>query len=108
MRAGKTKDAQEVLISLFTAGYAATDIIQTLFRVTKAYDMPETQKLEYIREIGFTHLHISEGLNTQLQLLGCIARMCNMVHTGKFVAVPVPTTTTNNSSTSSSAPMVMA
>ncbi len=43
--------------------------------------------MEYIREIGFTHLRISEGLNTQLQLLGCIARLANMVHNGTFQPV---------------------
>lgn len=41
--------------------------------------MPEPQKLAFIREIGFTHMRISEGLNTQLQLLGCAARLCNLV-----------------------------
>ncbi len=44
--------------------------------MAKAYDMPEPQKLDYIREIGFTHMRIAEGLNTQLQLLGCVARLC--------------------------------
>lgn len=79
------------MVSLFAAGYAATDIIQTIFRVTKSNDMPEPQKLDYIREIGFTHMRISEGLNTQLQLIGCIARMCNMVHNGTYSAVvPAP------------------
>jgi replication factor C subunit 2/4 len=37
--------------------------------------MPEPEKLEFLREIGFSHMRISEGLNTQLQLLGCIARL---------------------------------
>lgn len=46
--------------------------------MTKAYDMPEPKKLAFIREIGFTHMRISEGLNTQLQLLGCAARLCNL------------------------------
>ena len=85
------KDAQDVIMSMWGSGYAATDIIQTLFKVpsniiyslifslqkvTKAYDMPEPLKLEFIREIGFTHMRIAEGLNTQLQLLGCVARLC--------------------------------
>ena len=61
-------------------GYAATDIIQTLFRVTRTLDMPEPLKLEFIREIGFTHMRISEGLNTQLQLMGCVARLCAIHH----------------------------
>jgi replication factor C subunit 2/4 len=40
--------------------------------------MPEPEKLEFIREIGFTHMRIAEGLNTQLQLLGCISRLSNL------------------------------
>ena len=43
-------------------------------------DMPEPLKLEFIREIGFTHMRISEGLNTQLQLMGCVARLCAIQH----------------------------
>ena len=65
---------------LLLIGYAATDIIQTLFRVTRTMDMPEPLKLEFIREIGFTHMRISEGLNTQLQLMGCVARLCAIQH----------------------------
>jgi replication factor C subunit 2/4 len=43
-------------------------------------DMPETQKLDFIREIGFTHMRIAQGLNTQLQLMGCVARL-SLLHT---------------------------
>ena len=71
--------AMEVIIGLFKTGYAATDIIQTLFKVTKSSaSMTEPLKLELIREIGFTHMRISEGLCSQLQLLGCIGRMCKI------------------------------
>lgn len=77
----RMKPAQEVITHLFAAGYAATDIIQTLFRVTRAHEMPEPLKLDFIREIGFTHMRIAEGLNSELQLLGCIARMCQIVST---------------------------
>lgn len=72
---GRTRDASDVVIDLWSKGYAATDIIQTLFRVTKTMDMPEQKKLDFIREIGFTHMRIAEGLNSQLQLLGCMARL---------------------------------
>jgi replication factor C subunit 2/4 len=68
--------ACDIVAGLFETGYAATDIITTLFRVTKAHEeLPEPLKLDYIREIGFTHMRISEGLNTQLQLLGCLGRL---------------------------------
>ena len=30
-----------------------------IIQVTRTLDMPETEKLEFIREIGFTHMRIS-------------------------------------------------
>jgi replication factor C subunit 2/4 len=83
---GDTRSAQDIVASLCQAGYAATDIIQTLFRVTKNMDtLAEPQKLEFIREIGFTHMRISEGLNTQLQLLGCIASLAAQPHPARSI-----------------------
>ena len=82
-REGKTKEAVDVVSSLCGDGYAASDIIQTLFRVTRTMDMPEPLKLEFIREIGFTHIRIAEGLNSQLQLVGCVARLSSMAGRGK-------------------------
>lgn len=79
-REGRTKAATDVVLELWGFGYAATDIIQTLFRVTRTMDMPEPQKLEFIREIGFSHMRIAEGLNSQLQLLGCVSRLCALQH----------------------------
>ena len=70
--------SQDIIMGLWSSGYAATDIITTLFRVCRSSDLPEQLKLEYIREIGFTHMRIAEGLNTQLQLLGCVARLCSI------------------------------
>ena len=54
--------------------------VYVFVQVTRTFDMPEPQKLEFIREIGFTHMRISEGLNTQLQLMGCVARLSAMQH----------------------------
>ena len=50
--------------------------------MTKAHEMSEAIKLEFIREIGFSHMRIAEGLNTQLQLLGCVARLCQLAVPG--------------------------
>lgn len=74
-RQGKTFEAVSIVQGLCASGYAATDVIQTLFKVVRGMDMPEAEKLEYIREIGFTHMRISEGLNTSLQISGCVARL---------------------------------
>jgi replication factor C subunit 2/4 len=71
------KEAMDLIMSMYTTGYSPADLIQTLFKVTRSHStMPESEKLEYLREIGFTHMRISEGLNTQLQLMGCVARLC--------------------------------
>lgn len=72
---GKTKECVDVVSDLWSKGYAATDIIQTLFRVTRSMEIAEQKKLDFIREIGFTHMRIAEGLNSKLQLLGCMARL---------------------------------
>ncbi len=62
-------------------GYSAFDIIGTLFRVVKNYDCPEALKLEFIREIGFTHMRIADGVTTLLQLSGLCARLCQLSST---------------------------
>ena len=38
--------------------------------------MPEEVKLEFIKEIGFCHMRILDGLDTLLQLSGMIAKLC--------------------------------
>jgi len=62
--------------SLWKLGYNALDIVTTLFKVLKIMDMPELLKLEFIKEIGNTHLHVLEGNGTLLQLSGLLASLC--------------------------------
>lgn len=75
---GKTKEAVGIVMELWGKGYAATDIIQTLFKVARQMEISEVTKLDFIREIGFSHMRIAEGLNSQLQLLGCVSRMASL------------------------------
>ncbi|KAA8911102.1 DNA replication factor C subunit [Sphaerosporella brunnea] len=76
---GKIDVALEKLEELWAKGYSAVDIISTMFRVTKTVDtLSEHSKLEFIREIGFTHMRILEGVSTLLQLRGCVARLCKI------------------------------
>ena len=70
--------AKDKMKALYNSGYSASDIIGTLFKVTKSHDMGEAMKLEFLREIGFTHMRISDGVNSQLQLLGLLARMSKL------------------------------
>ena len=76
---GDFHKANAELQKLWTLGYSSSDIIGTLFKVTKAHDdMEEGTKLEFLREIGFTHMRISNGVNSLLQLLGLMGRLCRL------------------------------
>lgn len=76
---GDLHQANAQLQKLWTLGYSASDIIGTLFKVTKAHeDLEEGIKLEFLREIGFTHIRISNGVNSLLQLLGLMGRLCQV------------------------------
>mgnify|MGYP006079516553 CR=1 FL=1 len=71
--------AVESLNKLWASGFAATDMIQTLFRVAKnSAELEERLKLDVIKEIGMTHLRFSDGSTTLLQLQGLCGRLCNL------------------------------
>lgn len=62
-----------------TLGYSSHDIISTMFRVTKTIPtLSEHSKLEFIREIGFTHMRILDGVQSLLQLSGCVSKLCKI------------------------------
>ncbi|TLD31763.1 replication factor C subunit 4 [Venturia nashicola] len=76
---GKIDAAIDALTELWNLGYSTHDLITTMFRVTKTLPtLSEHTKLEFIREIGFTHMRILEGVQTYLQLCGCLARLCKI------------------------------
>jgi len=76
---GDIENSMIKLQELWDQGYSAVDIIVTIFRVVKTFDeLPEYTKLEYIKEIGFTHMRILEGVGTLMQLGGLVARLCKM------------------------------
>ena len=82
----KSNDHQTDAISR-DSGYSCHDIISTMFKVTKTIPvLSEHAKLEFIREIGFTHMRILEGVQTYLQLSGCVAKLCRInMKPGLFV-----------------------
>lgn len=62
-----------------TLGYSSHDIISTMFRVTKTIPtLSEHSKLEFIKEIGFTHMRILDGVQSLLQLSGCVSKLCKI------------------------------
>ena len=81
---GDVHGANKELTGLWNLGYSASDVIGTFFKVTKAHEaLPEGKKLEFLREIGFAHMRISNGVNTLLQLLGLVGRLCQMTESAQ-------------------------
>lgn len=72
---GDVDEACKLISSLSKEGYAAVDIIGTLFRVAKNHTIDEDKKLEMIKEIGVTHMRIADGVDGLPQLCGLCARM---------------------------------
>lgn len=75
----KIDEAYDGMTSLYNMGYSASDIITIMFRVVKNYaSMNEFLKLEYIKNIGFCHMRITEGVESRLQLSGLLADLCKL------------------------------
>lgn len=69
-------EAYKIMSHLWKMGYSAVDIITNIFRVCKNLEMAEYLKLEFIKEIGYTHMRIVEGVQSLLQMSGLLARLC--------------------------------
>uniref|UniRef100_A0A8C1JEQ7 Replication factor C subunit 2 n=1 Tax=Cyprinus carpio TaxID=7962 RepID=A0A8C1JEQ7_CYPCA len=70
-------EAYKIIEQLWSLGYSPEDIIGNIFRVCKTLQMAEYLKLEYIKEIGYTHMKVSEGVNSLLQMAGLLGRLCS-------------------------------
>ena len=73
---GDISKAYMVMQHLWRMGYAAEDLISNIFRVCKNLPIDETLKLDFVKEIGITHLGIVDGINSLLQLNSLLARLC--------------------------------
>lgn len=72
-------EAVTCIEQLYDAGYSSLDIITTIFRVTRNYgELSEELRLDYLKEIGFTHMRILDGHQSIIQLSGMIAKLCDI------------------------------
>jgi len=71
-------EAYKVMAHLWKLGYSSEDIVTNVFRVCKSHGMAEYMKLEFIKEIGRTHLALAQGTQSLLQLAGLLARLCEV------------------------------
>ena len=75
----KVEQAVEGLEELWGLGYSCHDIVSSMFRVTKSMPgLSEQARLEFIREIGFCHMRVLEGVQTLVQLSGVVAKLCRV------------------------------
>ena len=70
--------ANQGMMSLVEMGYSASDVIGTVFRIVRNYDIPEFLKLEFLREVGFCQMRVGQGLDSPLQLSGLLAKLCKL------------------------------
>lgn len=47
-------------------------------QVARTSDISEWVKLEFLKEIGFCHMRIGDGVNSRLQLSGMLAKLCKI------------------------------
>ena len=74
----KLDEAYKIMLELWKLGYSAEDIITNVFRVCKTLELAEYIKLEFIKEIGYTHMKIVQGTRSLLQMAALLSRMCNL------------------------------
>ena len=67
--------ATDVLHGLKSEGYCGTDILLAMINVLKEVSIDEDMRLKYINVISEYYTKVSDGLDTNLQLYGCISKM---------------------------------
>ena len=75
---GSLDDAYKIMNNLWKLGYSAEDIITNVFRVCKTMELAEFVKLEFIKEIGYTHMMVVQGSSSLLQMSALLARLCDL------------------------------
>jgi replication factor C subunit 2/4 len=76
---GRVDAALELLYELWGLGYSSHDVVSTMFKVAKTMPgLSEHARLEFVREVGFLHMRVLDGVQTLLQLSGGVAKLCRI------------------------------
>ncbi|KAF5210235.1 putative replication factor C subunit [Clavispora lusitaniae] len=71
--------AIDLLDTLWNKGYSAIDIVTSSFKVAKTLPhVNESKRLDMIKEIGFVHMRVLEGVSSYLQLCGLFAKLADL------------------------------
>lgn len=78
-KGGNINEALEYLDSIWSKGYSAIDIVTLTFKVAKTLPgISELKRLEMLKEVGFAHMRVLEGVSSYLQLCGLYAKLCEL------------------------------
>lgn len=76
---GRVDNALDCLGELWGLGYSCHDVVSTMFKVSKTMPgVQETMRLDMVREIGFAHMRVLEGVQTLVQLQGVVAKLARL------------------------------
>ncbi|XP_065316549.1 replication factor C subunit 2-like isoform X1 [Gordionus sp. m RMFG-2023] len=77
---GEYKPAYTIMENFWHSGFSPEDIIGSVFKVCKTLTNAPSEmcKLQFIKEIGYTHMRICEGVNSLLQLSSLISKLCHL------------------------------
>lgn len=78
---------KELSILIKVKGYCAQDLIESFSKVIRNNinnDLNERTQLLYIKEVGRVHVRIAQGVCSELQLAGLLARFCDV---SKFLRI---------------------
>lgn len=74
---GNIDKASQYLSIILSNGHSPVDIIITMFRVIKNFQIKDEKlKLDWIKEITFINMRIMDGLETYNQLSGLLGKLC--------------------------------
>lgn len=63
---------------LWKQGYSPLDIIGSFYRVVTNYEMNEHLQLRYLKELAVLRMRMLDGVDSQLQVDGCLAKLCQI------------------------------
>lgn len=71
------KNALDTLNDLYDDGYSSSDIALSMVNYLKSNkEIPPQVNIEYLAVVSRSYIIISKGINTKIQLNGCIASLC--------------------------------
>ena len=75
LSSGDFRKGIEILHGLEEKGHSASDIVKSFFSNVRRADIDEKLKLSLLKEIGLSQMTVSQGLTSELQLDGLLARL---------------------------------